>query len=134
MSACGCCAAIGGKPGPKAEHESAAGRMAAWLRRRWLPLVTLAVVAATGAGLLVASPWQRSGAVHDLTASRIWGIVQALAASGLVVLADKGYLGEDHIRTPYRGRNKPHPSGMASSHHFTNASPRDSRCGYSTSR
>jgi hypothetical protein len=24
-----------------------------------------------------------------------------------VVLGDKGYLGEDDIRTPYRGRNKP---------------------------
>jgi len=47
------------------------------------------------------------GAVHDLTAARIWGIVRALAASGLVVLGDKGYLGEDDIRTPYRGRNKP---------------------------
>ena len=47
------------------------------------------------------------GAVHDLTAARIWGIVQALAASGLVVLGDKGYLGEACIRTPYRGRNKP---------------------------
>jgi hypothetical protein len=23
------------------------------------------------------------------------------------VLGDKGYLGEEHIRTPYRGRNKP---------------------------
>ena len=47
------------------------------------------------------------GAVHDLTAARIWGIIQALAACGLVVLGDKGYLGEDTIRTPYRGRNKP---------------------------
>jgi hypothetical protein len=47
------------------------------------------------------------GAVHDLTAARIWGIVRALAASGLVVLGDQGYLGEDDIRTPYRGRNKP---------------------------
>ena len=47
------------------------------------------------------------GAVHDLTAARIWGIVRELAASGLVVLGDKGYLGEDDIRTPYRGRNKP---------------------------
>ena len=47
------------------------------------------------------------GAVHDLTAARIWGIVRALAASGLVVLGDKGYIGEDGIRTPYRGRNKP---------------------------
>jgi DDE superfamily endonuclease len=47
------------------------------------------------------------GAAHDLTAARIWGIVQALAACGLVVLGDKGYIGEDDIRTPYRGRNKP---------------------------
>ena len=46
------------------------------------------------------------GAVHDLTAARIWGIA-ALAASGLVVLGDKGYLGEDDIRTPYRDRDKP---------------------------
>jgi hypothetical protein len=43
--------------------------------------------------------------VHDLTAARIWGIVREPAASGLVVLGDKGYLGEDCIRTPYRGRD-----------------------------
>ena len=48
------------------------------------------------------------GAVHDLTAARIWGIVAELAASGLVVLADKGYAGAgERIRTPYRGRNHP---------------------------
>jgi DDE superfamily endonuclease len=47
------------------------------------------------------------GAVHGLTAARIWGIIQSLAASGLVVLGDKGYLGEENIRAPYRGRNKP---------------------------
>jgi hypothetical protein len=41
------------------------------------------------------------GAVHDLTAARIWGIVRELAACGLVVLGDKGYLGEDCIRTPH---------------------------------
>src|SRR5215470_17194899 len=41
------------------------------------------------------------GAVHDLTAARIWGIIRKLAASGLVVLADKGYHGAGgHIRTP----------------------------------
>jgi hypothetical protein len=45
--------------------------------------------------------------VHDLTAARIWGIVRDLAACGLVVLSDKGYLGKDGIRTAYRGRNKP---------------------------
>ena len=33
------------------------------------------------------------GAVRDLTAARIWGILRELAASGLVVLADKGYAG-----------------------------------------
>jgi DDE superfamily endonuclease len=47
------------------------------------------------------------GAVHDLTAARIWGIIRELAASGLIALGDKGYLGEDCIRTPYQGRNKP---------------------------
>jgi len=47
------------------------------------------------------------GAVHDLTAARIWGIIAELAASGLVTLGDTGYFGEDDIRTPYRGRNKP---------------------------
>ncbi len=47
------------------------------------------------------------GAVHDLTAARIWGVIRELAACGLVVLGDKGYLGEDDIRTPYPGRNKP---------------------------
>ena len=47
------------------------------------------------------------GALHDLSAARIWGIVRDLAACGLIVLGDKGYLGEDGIRTPYRGRKKP---------------------------
>jgi hypothetical protein len=47
------------------------------------------------------------GAVHDLTAARIWGIIQALTPCGLVVLGDKGYLGEDTIRTPYRGGTSP---------------------------
>jgi hypothetical protein len=56
------------------------------------------------------------GAVHDLTAARIWGIVRALAASGLVVLGDKGYLGEDDIRTPTGAGTSPHrrrrPTGL----------------------
>ena len=34
-------------------------------------------------------------------------MIRELAACGLVVLGDKGYLGEGNIRTPYRGRNKP---------------------------
>jgi len=48
------------------------------------------------------------GAVHDLTAARIWGIVRELAAAGLITLSDKGYIGAgDPVRTPYRGRDKP---------------------------
>jgi hypothetical protein len=48
------------------------------------------------------------GSVHDLTAARIWGVVRELAASGLITLADKGYIGAgDPVRTPYRGRGKP---------------------------
>jgi DDE superfamily endonuclease len=48
------------------------------------------------------------GSVHDLTAARIWGIVRRLAAAGLIVLADKGYIGAgEHVLTPYQGRNKP---------------------------
>lgn len=54
------------------------------------------------------------GAVHDLTAARIWGIVAELAASGLIVLADKGYAGaSEHIRAPYKGKNKPAPQPAA---------------------
>ena len=53
------------------------------------------------------------GAVHDLTAARIWGIVRRLAAAGLITLADKGYIGAgEPVITPYRGWNKP-PSQKA---------------------
>src|SRR4249920_2298398 len=68
--------------------------------------MNLQVIASPGGDIVwVSGPLP--GAVHDLTAARIWGIIQALAASGLIVLGDKGYIGEDDIRTPYRGRNKP---------------------------
>ncbi|WP_412519309.1 MULTISPECIES: hypothetical protein [Actinomadura] len=33
------------------------------------------------------------GSVHDLTAAPIWGVTWALAATGLLVLADKGLPG-----------------------------------------
>lgn len=50
------------------------------------------------------------GSVHDLTAAPIWGVTRALAATGLLVLADKAYQGADaHILTPYKGRDKPEP-------------------------
>jgi DDE superfamily endonuclease/Helix-turn-helix of DDE superfamily endonuclease len=63
------------------------------------------------------------GAVHDLTATRIWGITGELAACGLVVLGDKGYIGEDCIRTPYRGRNKPAAQKDANRAHAKLRSP-----------
>jgi hypothetical protein len=58
------------------------------------------------------------GAVHDLTAARIWGIIRHLAYAGLIVLADKGYTGAgQHVLTPYRGRNKPASCKAANSAH-----------------
>src|SRR5262249_44548524 len=58
------------------------------------------------------------GAIHDLTAARIWGIIRQLADAGLIVLADKGYIGAgQHVLTPYRGRNKPASQKAANSAH-----------------
>jgi hypothetical protein len=58
------------------------------------------------------------GAVHDLKAARIWGILRALAAAGLIVLADKGYQGaDDPLITPYKGKNKPEPKKQANHSH-----------------
>jgi hypothetical protein len=58
------------------------------------------------------------GAVHDLTAARIWGIIRELAGAGLIVLADKGYIGAgEHVLTPCRGRNKPASQKAANSAH-----------------
>ena len=61
--------------------------------------MNLQVIAGPGGDIVwVSGPLP--GAVHDLTAARIWGIVRALAASGLAVPGDKGYRGEEDIRTP----------------------------------
>jgi hypothetical protein len=68
--------------------------------------MNLQVIASPGGDIVwVSGPLP--GGVHDLTAARIWGIICELAACGLVALGDKGYRGEDDIRTPCRGRNKP---------------------------
>jgi hypothetical protein len=61
--------------------------------------MNLQVIASPDGGILWV-PGPLPGAVHDLNAARIWGIVRELAAAGLIVLADKGYHGAgDHIRT-----------------------------------
>jgi hypothetical protein len=78
--------------------------------------MNLQVIAGPGGDIVWASG-PLPGAIHDLTAARIWGIIAELAASRLVVLGDKGYLGEDCIRTPYRGRNKPAPQKDANRAH-----------------
>ncbi len=58
------------------------------------------------------------GAVHDLKAARIWGVLRALARTGLIVLADKGYQGAgDPLITPYKGKNKAQPLKDANRSH-----------------
>jgi hypothetical protein len=58
------------------------------------------------------------GSVHDLKAARNWGIIRALAACGLLILADKGYHGADlTIMTPYKGKNKPASQKQANRSH-----------------
>jgi hypothetical protein len=62
--------------------------------------------------------------VHDLTAARIWGTLRELAASGLIVLADKGYVGAgEHVRIPCRGRGKPASQKDANRAHAQLRSP-----------
>src|SRR6516225_5990908 len=52
--------------------------------------MNLQVIASPHGGIVwVSGPLP--GAVHDLTAARIWGIITALASCGLVPLGDKGY-------------------------------------------
>ena len=85
-------------------------------------------VIATPGGDIVWVSGPLPGAVHDLTAARIWGIVRELAAAGLVVLADKGYHGAgDHVRIPYRGRNKPASQKDANRAHAQLRVPRRTR-------
>ena len=64
------------------------------------------------------------GAVHDLTAARIWGILRELADSGLITLGDKGYTGAgDPVMTPYKGRCKPASQKDANRAHARLRSP-----------
>jgi hypothetical protein len=58
------------------------------------------------------------GSVHDLNAARIWGIVRELSKSGMLILADKGYVGAGpHIQTPYKSKNKPESQKTANRSH-----------------
>jgi hypothetical protein len=58
------------------------------------------------------------GSIHDLKAAGIWGVLRELAATGLIVLADKGYQGAaDPVITPYKGKNKPESQKQANRSH-----------------
>ena len=85
--------------------------------------MNLQVIASPGGDILwVSGPLP--GAVHDLTAARIWGIIGELAAAGLIVLAGKGYHGAGGpVLTPYRGRNKPASQKEANRAHAQLRSP-----------
>jgi hypothetical protein len=75
-------------------------------------------VIATPNGNIVWVSGALPGSVHDLTAARIWGILRALATTGLIVLADKGYHGADEpLITPYKGKGKPEPQKDANRSH-----------------
>jgi hypothetical protein len=74
------------------------------------------ISAPDGAILRVSGPLP--GSVHDLTAARIWGIPRELAATGLITLADKGYISAgQHVLTPCKGRGKPASQKAANSAH-----------------
>ena len=71
--------------------------------------MNLQVISSPGGEILwVSGPLP--GAVHDLTAARIWGIIRELAAAGLIVLADKGYIGAgEHVLPPTGAGTSPPP-------------------------
>jgi len=54
-----------------------------------------------------------AGAVHDLAAARIWAIVRGLAASGLIVLADKGYADAAILLLSKQAKQGPDPGAGA---------------------
>jgi hypothetical protein len=70
--------------------------------------VNLQVIADPAGRLVWASP-ALPGAVHDVTAARTHGLIDALTAAGLMTLADKGYQGAGGtVRTPFkRHRHRP---------------------------
>jgi hypothetical protein len=85
--------------------------------------MNLQVIASPGGDILWVSG-ALPGAVHDLKAARIWGILRELAAAGLITLADKGYHGAgEHLITPYRGKNKPESQKQANRAHARLRSP-----------
>jgi hypothetical protein len=74
-------------------------------------------VIASPAGNIVWVSGALPGAVHDMKAQWIWGVLAELEAAGLVTLADKGYQGSTYAKIPYKGRNKPESQKQANKAH-----------------
>jgi DDE superfamily endonuclease/Helix-turn-helix of DDE superfamily endonuclease len=84
--------------------------------------MNLQVIASPGGDIVwVSGPLP--GAVHDMKAQWIWGVLAELEAAGLVVLADKGYQGSTYAKIPYRGRSKPESQKQANKAHAKLRSP-----------
>ncbi len=84
--------------------------------------MNLQVIASPGGDIVwVSGPLP--GAVHDMKAQWIWGVLAELEAAGLVVLADKGYQGSAYAKIPYRGRSKPESQKQANKAHAKLRSP-----------
>ena len=84
--------------------------------------MNLQVIASPGGDIVwVSGPLP--GAVHDMKAQWIWGVLAELEAAGLVVLADKGYQGSTYAKIPYRGRDKPESQKQANKAHAKLRSP-----------
>lgn len=70
--------------------------------------MNLQVIASPGGDILWVSG-ALPGSVHDKKAEWIWGVLDELQAAGLIVLADKGYQGAAHAKTPYKARTSLNP-------------------------
>ena len=55
--------------------------------------------------------------VHDKKAAWIWGFEDDMAVADLPALADKGYQGAVHAKTPHKGKNKPESQKEANRAH-----------------
>ncbi|QKG20175.1 transposase family protein [Actinomadura verrucosospora] len=80
--------------------------------------MNIQVIAGPG-GTIVWTSGAMPGRTHDLTATRVWGILRELDKTGIITLADKGYQGAEAsvVITPYKGRNKPESQRQANRSH-----------------
>ena len=84
--------------------------------------MNLQVIASPGGDILWVSG-ALPGSVHDKKAEWIWGVLAELEATGLIVLADKGYQGAARAKVPYKGKNKPESQKDANRAHAKLRSP-----------